>query len=120
MDQPPLILARHRIDVAMPQIPFLVGIFQILDLLRILLHRDHIKLNGPFILLPAIDQQLFLIAFTLKRHPRQLRIKIQRHNGRHQKHKQQRKSFFLTWPPAPGPWPLASHVFNSATNGSVC
>src|SRR6185369_3940361 len=112
VDNAPLALTRHRIDVALPQEPDLVGALQILHGRRIFLPLSDVQLNGTAILLTALDQQRFLVALGFERHARQLPVQQDRDGGGHHKHEQHGKSFL----------PLAApfHPACSCCNISVC
>ena len=94
MNQTPLILACQRIFVALAQEAIVVGVFKIFDLLRIRLGLAIVEFDRPFVLLTALNKQLFPIALRLKRHPRNLDVKRNRNRRRHQKHDQHCKTAF--------------------------
>src|SRR6185437_8557945 len=86
MDQAPVVLAGHWIEIPAPEKALIVGVLQILDLRRIFFKCDEIKLNRARILLPAIDQRLFLLALALEDDPRHLLIQHQRDRRRQHEH----------------------------------
>jgi hypothetical protein len=63
-----------------------------------------IKLNGPGVLLAAVDQELFFVPLALKRHARQLLVEHQGDNGRHQENQQQGIASLRIPAMAPGSW----------------
>ncbi len=100
VDQPPLILARHRIDVAAAQIADVIELLEFVHRLRkppgiLLMEAAQCDLE----LLPTLDEQIFLGACRFKHRARQLRIEQHRHRRRHGEDQQQREAPLICAPP---------------------
>ena len=74
MNQAPLVLSGHRVDVTLAQEALILEALQFLDIARIALRLGDKKLDGAFVLLAAIDQRLFLIALRLHGNARNFHI----------------------------------------------
>ena len=131
MDQTPLVLASHRILVAVAQVTLLVGFFQLLYSRWKSLVDDVEQLDRPLVLIAAVHQQLFFVARTLKGGARQLLIKRKRHSGGEQEHDQKREATFIgpvgalhpvsSLHPGSSLYPGSSlHPGNSSISGRVC
>ena len=81
MDQPPVILARDGIFVALAQKADLLGIFKLLDVGRIGAELLVIKLDRAPVLQPALHCLLLLVALDLLRY-------LWRGDGKRQQHQE--------------------------------
>ena len=99
MDQPPLVLSRHRVHVPAAQIPVVVEVFQLIKRGGVPVRRvvglvGDEYLDGALELVATVDQQQFMLPLSLERHPRYLGIQHDGHASRHQQHQQQCESRF--------------------------
>ena len=74
MNQPPFFLAGHRISIAAAQVTQTVHPLQFLDSRGIAIILFYEKLDCPFVLLAALDQQILFCALCLKRNFGSLQI----------------------------------------------
>src|SRR5579883_56762 len=117
MHEPP-IFPSEWIFVAPAQEADITRGLQIIQVLRIRPEFPIKELNGPFVLVAAIDGQLLSRALRFERDPRHLEIHADRNDGRHHEHQQQRKSAFASSIRTGGA--ATSHPATSASSGSVC
>ena len=67
VDEPPLILARHRILITSAQEAHVAGGFQIVQILRVGVVLAVEELNASLVLFPARDQQVLALALRFER-----------------------------------------------------
>ena len=92
MDDAPLVLPGHRIDVTAAEKTFIVGVLEIFDSGRKFLQRNEIKLDAALVLLAAFDQQFFLVTLAFEGDAGQLAVEHYGDCSGHQEHKQQRET----------------------------
>lgn len=95
MDQPPFILARHRVTVAVPQIPLFAAFFEIIEALRVLLAVANVKLDRPAVSQPAIYKDLFAKSLRFKGDAWQLQVQANGGHRRQQENEQQHEPCLL-------------------------
>jgi hypothetical protein len=95
VNQAPLVLSGHRVDVALAQEALILEALQFLDLARVTFGFCHKKLDGALVLFAAIDQRLLLIALRLHGNARNFHIQGDAHDGGHQEDQQQGKAPFV-------------------------
>ena len=110
MNQPPFVLAGHRIFVAAAQEPYVARSLQVVQVLRISAVLAVEELNGALILATAVDQHLLFLTLGFKSHSRHFHVQADRDGGRHHKHEEHRKPGLFT----------PFHEFISASSGRVC
>jgi hypothetical protein len=111
----PIVLARHRVDVSLTQKTLIVGLHQLINGVGITAVLVVVHANRASILLPALDRLLFLIPSdgisNLRRRDRQ-----RDHDQQdHEKHTEQQKPVFL-----PSSGFRFGEPFHHWRSGNVC
>jgi hypothetical protein len=112
VNQPPLVLARHRVLVAPAQVADAGSALQIIERLRVAPVLAHVELDGALVLLAPFDQQLFFLALAFEGDAWQFAVKEERDGCRHGEHKQQSETGF--------PGLCARRAHEGSSSASVC
>jgi hypothetical protein len=91
VNQPPFVLAGHRIFIPAPQKPYVASGFQVIQVLRIGAVFAIEELDGALVLASAVDQHLLFLALGFKGHSRNFHVQANRDGGRHHEHEEHRK-----------------------------
>ena len=110
MNQPPFVLAGHRIFVAAPQKPYVARGLQVVQVLRISAVLAVEELDSALILAAPVDQHLLFLALRFEGHSRNFHVQADGDGGRHHEDKEHCKPGLLT----------PFHPFISASSGRVC
>jgi hypothetical protein len=70
LDQPPVSLPRHRVNIPLPQIPNVIRLIQLLHRSRIVPELLVVELNRPDILIPPVHRLHLTLPPQIARHRR--------------------------------------------------
>jgi hypothetical protein len=91
VNQPPFVLAGHRIFVAAAQKPYVARSLQVVQILRISAVLAVEELNGALILAAAVYQHLLFLALRFESDARNFHVQADRDGGRHHEHEEHRE-----------------------------
>jgi hypothetical protein len=97
MNDPPVIFARHRVEITLPQKPLVVhALGELVHVVGIPPRLVVEKLNRPRVLFPAMDRLLFLIPANRFRHLGRRDGEGKRDQQNHDQDAKQEKSFLVS------------------------